>query len=146
VAALQAAHEAVGAAADGTPTGRDGDHAVVATLAGSTALVAHVGDSRAYLLDSDGRLQQVTRGPRHGRLHHPGARLDRGVDRTWSSWPPRPQSRLLLCSDGLSNMVDAADIGALLGSGDAAAACDSLVEAALDRGGIDNVTVVVVAF
>jgi len=43
-------------------------------------------------------------------------------------------------------MVVAADIGALLGAGDAAAACDALVEAALDRGGIDNVTVVVVAF
>jgi serine/threonine protein phosphatase PrpC len=40
-------------------------------------------------------------------------------------------------------MVDAADIGALLAAGDAQAAVDGLVDAALERGGIDNVTVVV---
>ena len=70
--------------------------------------------------------------------------LDRGVDPDLVELVTPPGSRLLLCSDGLSNMVDAADIGALLGAGDAQAAVDALVEAALDRGGIDNVTVVVV--
>ena len=147
VAALQAAHHAVGAAADGDP-GRVGmaTTAVVATLAGSTARVAHVGDSRAYLLDADGRLQQVTEDHGMGGYITQALGLDRGVEPDLVELATPPQSRLLLCSDGLSNMVDAADIGALLGAGDAAAACDSLVEAALDRGGIDNVTVVVVAF
>jgi protein phosphatase len=147
VAALQAAHHAVGAAADGDP-GRVGmaTTAVVATLAGSTARVAHVGDSRAYLLDVDGRLQQVTEDHGMGGYITQALGLDRGVEPDLVELATPPQSRLLLCSDGLSNMVDAADIGALLGAGDAAAACDSLVEAALDRGGIDNVTVVVVAF
>ena len=147
VAALQAAHHAVGAAADGDP-GRLGmaTTAVVATLAGSTARVAHVGDSRAYLLDADGRLQQVTEDHGMGGYITQALGLDRGVEPDLVELATPPQSRLLLCSDGLSNMVDAADIGALLGAGDAAAACDALVEAALDRGGIDNVTVVVVAF
>jgi protein phosphatase len=147
VAALQAAHDAVSAAADGDP-GRAGmaTTAVVATLAGSTALVAHVGDSRAYLRDGDGRLEQVTRDHGMGGYITQALGLDRGVDPDLVELATPPGSRLLLCSDGLSNMVDAADIGALLGAGDAEAACDALVEAALDRGGIDNVTVVVVTF
>ena len=147
VAALQAAHDAVGAAADGDP-GRTGmaTTAVVATLAGGTALVAHVGDSRAYLRDGDGRLEQVTRDHGMGGYITQALGLDRGVDPDVVELATPPASRLLLCSDGLSNMVDAVDIGALLGAGDATAACDALVEAALDRGGIDNVTVVVVTF
>jgi len=147
VAALQAAHDAVGAAADGDP-GRTGmaTTAVVATLAGGTALVAHVGDSRAYLRDGDGRLEQVTRDHGMGGYITQALGLDRGVDPDGVGLATPPASRLRLCSDGLSNMVDAVDIGALLGAGDATAACDALVEAALDRGGIDNVTVVVVTF
>ena len=147
MAALQAAHDAVGAAADGDPD-RTGmaTTAVVATLAGSTALVAHVGDSRAYLRDADGRLEQVTQDHGMGGYITQALGLDRGVDPDVVELATPPASRLLLCSDGLSNMVDAADIGALLGAGDATAACDALVEAALDRGGIDNVTVVVVTF
>jgi protein phosphatase len=147
VAALQAAHAAVGAAADGEP-GRSGmaTTAVVATFSGSTARVAHVGDSRAYLRDPDGRLQQVTEDHGMGGYITQALGLDRGVDPDVVELATPPASRLLLCSDGLSNMVDAADIGALLGVGDATAACDALVQAALDRGGIDNVTVVVVTF
>ncbi len=147
VAALQAAHDAVSAAADGDP-GRAGmaTTAVVATLAGSTARVAHVGDSRAYLLDTDGRLQQVTEDHGMGGYITQALGLDRGVEPDVSEVATPPGARLLLCSDGLSNMVDAAGIASLLGSGAAQEACDALVEAALDRGGIDNVTVVVVAF
>jgi serine/threonine protein phosphatase PrpC len=144
VAALQSAHDAVSAAADGDP-GRTGmaTTAVVATLAGSTARVAHVGDSRAYLRDTDGRLHQITRDHGMGGYITQALGLDRGVDPDLTEVATPPGTRLLLCSDGLSNMVDAADIGALLGAGDAEAACDALVEAALERGGIDNVTVVV---
>jgi protein phosphatase len=105
-----------------------------------------VGDSRAYLRDGDGRLEQVTRDHGMGGYITQALGLDRGVDPDVVELATPPASRLLLCSDGLSNMVDAVDIGALLGAGDATAACDALVEAALDRGGIDNVTVVVVTF
>ena len=118
MADLQAAHDAVGAAADGDPD-RTGmaTTAVVATLAGGTARVAHVGDSRAYLRDGDGRLEQVTRDHGMGGYITQALGLDRGVDPDVVELATPPASRLLLCSDGLSNMVDAADIGALLGCG-----------------------------
>jgi serine/threonine protein phosphatase PrpC len=144
IAAVQAAHDAVLDAAAGDPK-RTGmaTTAVVATLHGDTVRVAHVGDSRAYVLDTDGRLHQVTRDHGMGGYITQALGLDRGVDPDLIEVTTPPGTRLLLCSDGLSNMVDAADIGALLGAGDAEAACDALVEAALERGGIDNVTVVV---
>ena len=50
--------------------------------------------------------------------------------------------QLLLCSDGLTEMVDTATIATTLTSApSAAAACDQLVTAALKNGGRDNVTV-----
>ena len=49
---------------------------------------------------------------------------------------------LLLCTDGLSDMVDPADIEAILANADdSATACRALVSQALQRGGKDNVTV-----
>jgi protein phosphatase len=50
--------------------------------------------------------------------------------------------QLLLCTDGLTNMVDDAAIASLLDSAATSnEACQALVAAALDKGGIDNVTV-----
>ena len=72
--------------------------------------------------------------------------LDRGVEPDVAELETPAGSRLLLCTDGLSNMVDDAGIGALLGEGDAQQACDALVESALANGGIDNVTVIVAVF
>ena len=97
VAALQAAHDAVSAAADGDPD-RTGmaTTAVVATLAGSTALVAHVGDSRAYLRNGDGRLEQVTRDHGMGGYITQALGLDRGVDPDVVELATPPASRLLL--------------------------------------------------
>jgi protein phosphatase len=119
---------------------------VMATLGAGTARVAHVGDSRAYLRDSDDRLRQVTEDHGLGGYITQALGLDRGVSPDIAEVATPPGSRLLLCSDGLSNMLDAGKIGALLGTGDAQGACDALVDAALDNGGIDNVTVVVAAF
>ena len=52
--------------------------------------------------------------------------------------------RLLLCTDGLTDMVDDATIAAELGRRTSAAeACQALIDLALDRGGKDNVTVIV---
>jgi protein phosphatase len=51
--------------------------------------------------------------------------------------------QLLLCTDGLTDMVDEASIAAILSTaGSAATACQNLVDAALIKGGKDNVTVV----
>jgi serine/threonine protein phosphatase PrpC len=55
-----------------------------------------------------------------------------------------PGDRILLCSDGLTDMVDESRVLSLLG-GDPARACQALVEAANARGGDDNITVIVAA-
>jgi protein phosphatase len=55
--------------------------------------------------------------------------------------------QLLLCTDGLTNMVEDAAIAATLRqAGTAQQACQALVELALQRGGKDNVTVIVAAY
>jgi protein phosphatase len=148
VAALHAAHEAVLAAAAEDPEERTGmaTTAVVATVGDGTVLVGHVGDSRSYLLDAEGRVRQVTEDHGLGGYITQALGLDRAVEPDVVQLDTPPGSRLLLCSDGLSNMVDEAGIGSLLGEGDAQQACDALVEAALAAGGIDNVTVVVAVF
>lgn len=125
--------------------------------------VAHVGDTRAYalrgsdmtLLTRDhslaqelvrvGRLSEgeavghISRNTLTRALGAPGA-LD--VDR--AEWPYRDGDRMLLCSDGLTGMVDDGRICALLAGGTPEDAAAALVDAALAAGGSDNVTVVVV--
>lgn len=147
VAALRAAHLAVVAAAGEDPDRRGMATTVVAALLGDEVVtVAHVGDSRAYLRAPDGSLAQVTRDHGMGGYITQALGLDRDIEPDVVEVPAPPGARLLLCSDGLSNMVDAEAIAALLGRGDAEEACDALVTEALDRGGIDNVTVVVAVF
>jgi protein phosphatase len=58
----------------------------------------------------------------------------------------QPDDRLLLCSDGLTGMLDDARIQAILNrSPDPQHACRTLTEAANDAGGTDNITVLVIA-
>jgi PPM family protein phosphatase len=130
------------------------------------AHVVHVGDSRAYLL-RDGTLQQLTedhtlvqRMVREGRLtedeaaQHPqrsiltralGVDEDIPVDEL--SLDIHPGDRLLLCTDGLTNMVERDRIQEILESeDDPQAACDKLIDAANRAGGDDNITVVLLDF
>jgi protein phosphatase len=129
----------------------------------SRAHIAHVGDSRAYLL-RDGDLTQLTedhtlvsRMVREGRLdpheaeRHPQRSIitralgvDSDVNVDIQSITLEDGDRLLLCSDGLSSMLDADTIKqALETEQNAQAAADRLVEVANDAGGEDNITVVV---
>lgn len=145
--AAAAAHEAVLATAAEEP-GRAGmgTTVVLAVVGPDRARVLHVGDSRAYLLDPQGGLEAVTRDHgMHGYLTQ-ALGLDRDIEPDVAEVTCGPGARLLLCTDGLTNMVDDAELAQLLGRGDAQEACDALVDAALDHGGVDNVTVVVVAF
>jgi len=126
--------------------------------------LANVGDSRAYLL-SGGRVAQITADHslaeekvRQGELTeaeaavHPhrhiltralGVTPDVDVD-LWEVHV-RTGDRLLLCSDGLSNEVDAPTIGRMLSSiRDPRRAARALVKAANDHGGGDNISVVVI--
>lgn len=130
----------------------------------STLSIAHVGDSRAYLLRS-GNLQQLTSDHslvaeqvRRGiltpaeadvsemqsvLLRALGAQPDLEVDADEHTLFVRDV--LLLCSDGLTRMVTEPEIaGTLQAEPDPNKAAQKLVELANERGGSDNITVVVV--
>ncbi|MDQ1585088.1 MAG: family protein phosphatase [Actinomycetota bacterium] len=146
-AALEGAHRAVReeAAGDSALTGM-GTTVVVALVRGDATWVGHVGDSRAYLLPSGGPLRPVTRDHGAGGYLTQALGLDRGIAPDVVRLQLGSGDRLLLCSDGLTNMVPDSVLQDLLqASSDPQAASDALAEAALAAGGIDNVTVVVVA-
>lgn len=127
--------------------------------------VAHIGDSRIYRF-RDGKLTQISVDhtyvqslieegrltPAEARVHPHRSLLLRAIlgrddlepDFTWLQ--PAAGDRYLLCSDGLSDMVrdEVIDQGLRLETIDAAA--NELVRAALEAGGLDNVTVVLAEF
>jgi protein phosphatase len=135
------------------------------TQAEPVAEVAHVGDSRAYLV-RDGEMKPVTEDHslvaelvRSGDLtraqaaEHPQKNLitralgaDEEVDVDTAVLPVEAGDRVLLCSDGLSDMVPEARISEIVRESpdDPERASRSLLSAALDAGGNDNITVVIV--
>ncbi|MGB8260974.1 MAG: Stp1/IreP family PP2C-type Ser/Thr phosphatase [Terracidiphilus sp.] len=153
------------AAADSTLKGM-GTTIVVAVCGPERVHLAHVGDSRAYLLH-DGALRLLTRDhslvaemvtageiTEQEAQNHPlrsvlsrslGQPSDAKPDLAVVDW--EPGDRLLLCSDGLTNMVDDEMLEAILRfhGNDLAAACQQLVAAANAGGGLDNITAIVVA-
>jgi len=131
-------------------------------LSGTTAAVAHVGDSRAYRL-RDGRLEQITQDHTWvheqvvaGFLSREQARTDplkNVVTRALGGesdvlvdvreMEVQPGDLFLLCSDGLTGMLSDADIRDRLASGRSLhEICRTLINDSNARGGIDNVTVV----
>ncbi|MES2259740.1 MAG: protein phosphatase 2C domain-containing protein [Pseudomonadota bacterium] len=127
---------------------------VVALLAcGNELACLWAGDSRIYLY-RDARLQQLTRDHSQAQVLHArsgavSSVITRAVgaadtlDLEQAVLNAHDGDMLLLCSDGLSNMVDEHGIGAALAGGDCAQAAQVLVALALANGGRDNVTVVV---
>ena len=134
-----------------------------ARIEGSSALIAHVGDSRAYLL-REGMLRQLTtdhtlvaRMVGSGEITeaeadvHPHKNVltraigtDEQVEVDEDTVELEAGDRLLLCSDGLTGMVTEDQIQAILEHSDGATqAADRLVKAANRAGGIDNISVVV---
>jgi PPM family protein phosphatase len=133
---------------------------------GEHLLVFNIGDSRVYRL-AGGRLGMVTHDHSEVRelldaglideeeaARHPMRNV---ITRSLGShpapepdvWvlPPEPGERFVVCSDGLSNELDDAEIErvALQHADDPQAAADALVAAAVRAGGRDNVSVVVVS-
>lgn len=115
-------------------------------LRGEEALAYNIGDSRIYRWTPAG-LAQISIDHALG-----GGVLTQCLGGTARPMPLdpfvgrcrwEPQGRFLLCSDGLTNMVPDTAIARLLASRSEGGA-DALVEAALDAGGVDNVTVVVI--
>ena len=144
--ALNEAHAAVLAEAAAEPSQAGmGTTAVVAVVLDAHVWVGHVGDSRCYLLPGGGELRAVTADHGAGGYLSQALGLERGVSPDVVQVPFEDGDRLLLCTDGLSNMVDDGLIEKIVRAADGAQdACDALTAAALDAGGVDNVTTVVI--
>lgn len=137
---------------------------VVSVVVGrATAFLAHVGDSRAYLV-REGELRQLTEDHsmvnelvRTGKMTYEEARASRHrhvITRAVGLYPTvqpslaavdlLPGDRIVLCSDGLSDVVAPEIILEEGGRRDLEGAVDTLLQTALDRGGPDNITVIVI--
>jgi serine/threonine protein phosphatase PrpC len=163
-AAVKSANAAVFAkAADDVSLRGMGTTLTAVALRDGTALLGHVGDSRAYLM-RDGGVTQVTDDHslveqlvREGRLspeeaqNHPqraiitrALGIDAEVEVDTYRVDLRPGDRLLICSDGLTGMLSDETIAATLRRhADPQQAADILVDMANQAGGDDNITVVV---
>lgn len=164
VAAIKAANRAILERAVVDDSGVGMGTTIVAVWLGKKQVhVAHVGDSRAYRI-RDGRAMQLTRdhtvvqalldrgdlaegAPEIMQLGHiltQAVGLDPAVEPEVHVHPLEPGDVFLLCSDGLSDLVPEAAIGAIIraAEGDISAAASGLVATALNSGGHDNVTVV----
>lgn len=137
---------------------------VVALFRDARLLVGHVGDSRAYRLRG-GRLQQITRDhsllqeqidaglitPEQAAFSANKNLVTRavGVEDTvlleTHQHEVQPGDVYLLCSDGLSDMLDEATMTQIVLAHDALdACCKALIDAANDAGGRDNISVILV--
>ena len=139
----------------------------LAASLGADLVLTHIGDSRAYLLRSGG-LYQLTRDhtltqqlvsagvirPEEVATHHLRHVLTKVLGGSAGRVEAECQSltlcdgdQLLLCTDGLTTMVEDATIAETLrGAESADKACQTLLDRALARGGKDNVTVVVARY
>lgn len=165
-AALAAANESVmhEAAADIRRAGM-GTTLVAGLLYGRDLLVANVGDSRAYLFRDD-QLTQVSQDHSWvaervaaGMLkpdeaaRHPYRNVvthslgpDRDPTPDFFHLTVEPGDQLLLCTDGLSNVLTAAEMTAVLSAYPADQAADLLLATTLERGAPDNVTLAIITY
>ncbi len=135
---------------------------VAALVSGATLWLAHLGDSRAYRL-RDGQLERLTRDHNLGNALRDEGLIDNGVEdlpeyhmlRRFMGMnqplPPdvgafdlRQRDRFLLCSDGLTNMLDEGEIAEILrAETPCEEVCRQMVSRANEAGGYDNITVIV---
>lgn len=137
---------------------------VVATLEDNVLYVANVGDSRLYLID-DNEIRQITRDHSLvqemislGELDKESARthssknvitraigVDKKIVADFFEVDTRENTKILLCSDGLSNMVDDNQINTIIEACEGMTLEDTvhkLIDAANENGGMDNIAVV----
>ncbi len=154
---IRAAQEGIGRSGMGTTI-------TAAIVDGLDVVVAQVGDSRAYLM-RDGVLTRITQDHsmvadliRTGQLTEAESRTHPNrsvITRALGTDPnmyadtfeveAEPGDRLLLCSDGLTGMLTDDTISHLLqASGDPSVTARTLIDAANEAGGVDNISVIVV--
>jgi PPM family protein phosphatase len=160
---VQAANHAVYTARQNA--GNDmGTTLVLGLLIGTQAYLTHLGDSRIYLINK-GSIQQLTTDHslvQHmvttGQItsdearYHPQRNViykslgeKPEVEVEYSSVQLFPHDRLLLCSDGLTNLLDGQKLQEIiLEASSPQAACNLLVEVANSAGGEDNISVIVI--
>ena len=140
-----------------------GTTVVAATCLGKYLQVANVGDSRLYIINDD--IRQITRDhslveemvrmggiDRETAKHHPdkniitraiGARDTIEIDFFYEEL--KDGDIVLLCSDGLTNMLEDEEIGRILkGAGSLEERAEKLIEAANNNGGKDNIAVIII--
>ena len=138
-----------------------GTTATMCIIRGGYVIIAHVGDSRAYMAGEN--ITQLTRDHSYvhelvklGLItaeeakHHPhrnritramGVEPDLKVD---ASAKPYNGESLLLCTDGLYGEIEDGELLSAINENSAEEAVNELVELALERGGVDNITAVIV--
>ena len=115
---------------------------VAAVVRGNEAIIANLGDSRAYLI-RDGICRQLTE-DHSGDMEHAITRFagdPRGIQPDIFVESLRSDDRLLLCSDGLTRHVKPEEIASAARGEDVRDVANTLVDLANARGGEDNVTV-----
>ncbi len=142
---------------------RMGTTLVSLLLRGGRAYITHVGDSRAYRIANneilqlthdhswvEERVRDGTLTPEQAKTHEKRNVITRSVGfnpelkadiDALTLYPPE---RFLLCSDGLSGVVDEEDMLKIAQHKDLGATCNKLIEEAIDHGARDNVTAVLV--
>lgn len=133
-------------------------------ILGSSAYIAHVGDSRIYRIRSEKSIDQLTRddsevaelvrmkivAPENAR-HHPRRNI---ITRAVGSEPVvRPQSKVeqvavgdtfLMCTDGLWEPVEDLEMADIVANNETAKACQILVDLGLERQSKDNISVQII--
>lgn len=137
---------------------------VVMTVFGQEALAANIGDSRLYEV-AEGRIRQISRdhslvaelvrkgelSPEEARRHPDKNIITRALgiqeeaELDLFPFPVEKGDRYLLCSDGLSNMVEDTELGRIVGQdNNLYDIAEQLIGTANENGGLDNIAVVLV--
>ena len=143
-----------------------GTTVTLAYITDKSLYIGHVGDSRAYVFKNN-KLTQITEDhslveelikngsiSREEAKYHPQRNIitravgtAENIDIDVSIIPKEEIEIFLLCTDGLTNMLDDDEIESfLINSENMQIACENLVNLSNDRGGYDNITVIAVKF
>lgn len=145
-----------------------GTTAVVSLIRGDTVFIAHVGDSRAYIISGakPGGIEQLTTDHSivqmmvesgqitedEARIHPKRNIITRAIGVSDSVTPDfnilrlNIGDKLLICSDGLTNFMSNGDIADIVNSAAPESAVKQLIDGANDAGGGDNITAVVAEY